>query len=116
MVYETVSVEHVGWFLMAALRDHAQVGRFKTWLNRLQTYLSPMNFIMVLYLYIVQEPLGVIWQVWAVVLTLFLVLMLVVDIVLIFPSEQGYSTRKNPEWLEMREDVKKIKRRLEIEE
>ena len=85
-------------------------GRYKTWLNRLQSYMGPLNFIMVLYLYIIEEPLGVIWQVWTVILTLFLVLVLIIDVIIIYPSEQEYNTRKNPEWNDLRDDIRVIKK------
>ena len=86
-----------------------QLGRYKTWLNRLQSYLSPLSFIMVLYLYIIAEPLGIMWQIWVVILILFLASVLAFDIIIIFPSEQSYAIRKNPEWIELRDDVKEIR-------
>lgn len=89
-----------------------EVGRYKTWLNRLQGYLGPLNFMMVLYLYIVQEPLGVKWYIWFIILSVLLVVVLLVDVVIIYPSEQTYNTRKNPEWLELRDDVNEIKEML----
>jgi len=85
-----------------------EVGRYKTWLNRLQSYMGPLNFVMVLYLYISTEPLKIAWWVWTVVLTFFLVVVLIFDVVVIFPSEQTYNTQKNPEWNDFREDVRRI--------
>jgi hypothetical protein len=89
-------------------RAQREVGRYKTWLNRLQSYMGPLNFIMVLYLYIITEPLGLRWEIWAVVLTLFLGVVLIFDVVVIYPSEQMYNTQKNPEWNDFRDDVKRI--------
>lgn len=88
------------------------LGRYKTWLNRLQSYISPLNFIMVLYLYIINEPLGITWQIWVVILVFFLAIILVFDIIFVFPTEQSYTIRKNPEWIEIRSDITEIKRIL----
>jgi len=85
------------------------IGRYKTWMNRLATYLVPLNFSMILYLYVLGEPLGITWQVWTVVLFVFLVFILIFDVLVVFPSEQRYTTQKNPEWVELRDDVKDIK-------
>ena len=89
------------------------IGRYKTWLNRLQSYLGPLNFLMIMYLYIVQEPLGLTWQIWVIILGSFLTVLLIVDLLIIFPSEQQYISRKNPEWRELRDDVHQIKKQLE---
>lgn len=87
-----------------------EVGRYKTWIVRLQSYLGPLNFIMVLYLYIIQEPLGIIWQVWVVILVVLLAFVLAFDMRVIYPSEARFISRKNPEWVEMREEILEILR------
>jgi len=70
--------------------------------------MGPLNFIMVLYLYIITEPLKIAWWVWAVVLSIFLVLVLIFDVIVIYPSEQMYNTQKNTEWNDFRQDVTTI--------
>ena len=89
------------------------VGRYKTWFSRLQSYTSSLSFIMVLYLYIIEEPMGLRWQYWVVILILFLVVILVADIVFIYPSEQEYMSKKNPEWVDMHNDIHMILRHLD---
>jgi hypothetical protein len=74
---------------------------------------------MILYLYIVKSPLGIAWYIWVVCLALFLVILLIFDVVIVFPSETKYGWQINPEWREfqvdfreMQKDVKDIKRKL----
>ena len=90
------------------------IGRYKTWVSRLQTYTGPLNFIMILYLYVVNEPLGLKWYVWFILLIGALIVVLFLDIAFIYPSEQQYNTRKNPEWNELRADVQRIMDKLGI--
>jgi len=85
------------------------LGKYKTWINRLQTYLGPINFMMVLYLYIRQEPLNIIWQVWVIVIGIILTCLLMFDLFLVFPSELVYGSKKNPEWMELRDEIKEIR-------
>ena len=89
-----------------------EIGRYKTWLGRLQSYLGPLNFVMILYLYIQRQPLGIIWQIWVIILSIFLIVLLFIDIVFIYPSESRYISRKNPEWVELREEIVEIKEML----
>lgn len=96
------------------LNDKLKMGRYKTWVNRLQTYMGPLNFVMILYLYIQQEPLGIIWQVWFILLGAALVGLLLFDLVIVYPSELKYSTRKNPEWNDLRDDIRTIKEKLGV--
>ena len=92
------------------MRVQYEIGRYKTWLGRLQSYLGPLNFVMILYLYIKEEPMGIIWQAWAVILSVFLVVILFIDVVFIYPSESRYISRKNPEWCELRDEIVEIRK------
>ncbi len=96
-----------------------RLGILKVWANRLQTYLGPLNFLMILYLYITNEPLGIKWYYWVIAIIPTLLLVLYIDLKVILPVSQEYVFRKNPEWMllkeEMRllrEDVKNLEKKL----
>lgn len=88
------------------------LGKYKAWFMRLQSFTAPINFIMVLYLYIIQEPLDIPWYVWVVFLSAILALLLVFDILFILPGEYRYTSNKNPEWQALRKDLNAIKNKL----
>jgi len=87
----------------------AELGRYKAWFNRLQSYMTPVNFAMILYLYIIREPLGLVWYIWVICVSLVLTFLLIFDILFIFPSENKYTMKKNPEWVCLKEDINEIK-------
>ena len=93
-------------------RFRKKLGKYKTWLNRVQSYIAPLNFVMILYLYIVQQPLDMPWYLWVVVLVFFLSALLIFDVLFVFPSESQYIWRVNPDWRELRQDIKEIKESL----
>lgn len=92
------------------------LGKYKAWVNRVQSYLAPLNFVMILYLYIIQEPVGMPWYSWVMILVFVLSVLLCFDILFVFPSESQYAWRINPDWVEMRRDIKMIKESLEKKE
>jgi len=89
------------------------LGKYKVWMNRIQTYTGPLNFIMILYLYIINEPLGVVWWIWVMVLVVVLVSVLSVDMLFVFPGELSYTTLKNPEMMKIKENTERILEVLE---
>jgi len=91
------------------MNNKGSLGKYKTWVNRLQTYLGPLNFMMILYLYIKQDPLDIIWQVWVVIIGVLLSVLLMFDLFFVFPSELGYGSKKNPEWMGLRDEIKEIR-------
>ena len=101
----------------------ADLGRYRVWISNQQTYLGMLNFAMILYLYISQDPMGIVWWKWAALIVCMLPLLGAFDIKFIFPSAQKYGFKKNPELVELKEEVKKsteylkkIMEKLEIEE
>ena len=83
-------------------------GKYKAWVARLASYVAPMNFVMLLYLFIIEEPLGVVWQVWFVVIVVFIIVLLWFDIRVVFPLELEYQLQKNPEFGRMSKNIKYI--------
>ena len=89
------------------------LGMLKVWITRLQSYLGLGNFFMILYLFISKEPLGLNYKVIFLLMIISITIVMFVDILLIFPQTQSYSYNKNPEWIKMKKDIKKILERLE---
>ena len=85
-----------------------RLGIYKMWITRLQTYLALIQFAMLLYLYIIEEPLGVQWYYWIIVVILFSITTLIVDIKYVFPGSQAYGFIKNPRWIEMEQKIEHI--------
>ena len=89
-----------------------QLGILKAWTARMQTYLGLLNFFMILYLYVTQEPLGIKWYVWVAVMIPCMCLVLWLDLKIIFPVSQEYIYRKNPEWMELRKEIRKLREEI----
>ena len=55
-----------------------------------------ISFVMVLYLYISQIPLGLPWYVWVAIIMALIPILLIMDMVFIWPSELEYGFGKHP--------------------
>ena len=64
-----------------------------------------ISFVMVLYLYISQIPLGLPWYVWIAIMIMMIPLLLIMDMVFVWPSEMVYGFEKNPRMLAMEKKV-----------
>jgi len=91
--------------------DKLELGKYRTWVTRLGGYLAPINFVLILYGFVINDPFGVTWQVWLVIAILGLPLLMAFDIMLILPSELRYGYDKNKRFLDLE---KKVDRLLEI--
>ena len=91
--------------------DKLELGRYRTWITRLGGYLAPINFVLILYGFVTNNPFGIMWYYWLIVALVGLPLLMVFDIKLMLPSELRYSYDKNKRFLDLEE---KINRLLEI--
>lgn len=82
-----------------------RLGRYKVWQTRTQSYLSIISFIMVLYLYITQVPLGIPWYVWVILIASLIPFLLLMDMAFVWPSEMAYGFGKNPKMTALEEKV-----------
>ena len=89
------------------------LGRMKIWQQRLATYASMINFAMVFYLYIIESPMGLEWYHWALIISVAASSLMFIDVRFIMPNSLGYNFEKNPEFQELKQDVKEIKERLQ---
>jgi hypothetical protein len=74
----------------------SNVGRFRIWIIRVGSYLSPINFLLILYGFAKNEPLGINFWLWMFVCIIGVFVLLVFDTIVMFPSELHYSYMKNP--------------------
>ena len=74
----------------------SNVGRFRIWIIRVGSYLSPINFLLILYGFAKNEPLGVNFWLWMMVCIIGVFGLLIFDTIVMFPSELHYSYMKNP--------------------
>jgi len=91
------------------------LGKYRVWLNRLQTYMSLINFSMLLYLYMVEAPMGLEWYIWIVIMCVTLPLLIVFDVRFVYPSTLKYSYGKNPGFQRLEKKVDMIMKKLELE-
>jgi len=72
------------------------LGRFRIWITRVGGYLSPINFLLILYAFAKNEPLGFSFWYWIIICILGVASLLIFDTIVIYPSELHYSYMKNP--------------------
>lgn len=96
------------------MKNKAKVlGMIKVWQQRLATYLSLINFVMIFYLYIIESPLGLKWYHWLPIIVIGVVSVLYVDVKYIFPNTQLYTFKKNPGMVMLKEMIEENSDKLE---
>ena len=88
------------------------VGKIKTWLQRLQTYMSIINFILLFYLFI-QENTWFHWYEWLIIIVVVCAVTLFVDIRHVMGNALGYQWDKNKSFKRLERKVDTILRQLE---
>ena len=88
-------------------------GKLKVWQNRVSSYISIVNFVMIFYLYIIESPMGFEWYHWLLIIFTIIMLIIAVDTVFIFPAAQEYTFNKNPQMVKLKKQVNKNKVMLE---
>jgi len=66
------------------------------YLNRLQTYVAMVNFMMILYLYITESPVGVEWYWWIILMMCIFPIVVIFDIKLVYPGMLRYNLKESP--------------------
>lgn len=92
--------------------DGVNLGKVKTWQNRITSYVSIFNFLMLFYLFIVENKWFE-WYVWLLLSVVSIFVIFVVDTFWVLPQQLAYSFQKNPEWKELRNEVKEIKDQID---
>jgi hypothetical protein len=89
-----------------------ELGIYHTWIVRIGSYLSPINFVLILYTFINQSPFGLPKYVWLLLVCVGLPILLFIDVVFVLPSDLKYSFDKNPEMKDITERLKVIDSKL----
>jgi len=88
------------------------VGKIKTWLQRLQTYMSIINFILLFYLFI-QENRWFNWYEWLIIIVVVCVVTLYVDVCHVMGNALGYQWDKNNAFKRLEKKVDTILKQME---
>jgi len=90
------------------------LGRFDVWRQRLQSYLGFVNFLMILYLYLSSSPFGVGWWFWVLGFGIGAPVLIVLDILFVYPHVLNYSFSKNPGFMGLRRDLDEVNVKLDL--
>ena len=77
-------------------KENRNFGKFRIWIIRVGSYLSPINFLLILYSFAKNEPFGVNFWFWMIFCIIGVFALLVFDTLFMFSSELNYSYIKNP--------------------
>ena len=88
--------------------DKMELGKYHVWVSRLSSYLGPLNFAMILYMFVIKDPAGIAWYWWVLLGLIGLPSLLAFDILVVYPSALRYSFVKNSEWVDKIENIEKI--------
>jgi hypothetical protein len=86
------------------MRVPEALGRLKTWAERLKMYLGWMQFLMIGYLFLVEQPGEKAFLILA-ALVVFSFFMVFIDTIYIMPQEQRYTWEKTTAFTEFRDDL-----------
>lgn len=89
-------------------------GKAKLWQSRLGGYLSIINFCMLFFLYIIESPMNLEWYQWLIIIITGLSVVIYVDMKYILPSEATYSSLKNPFLVDMKKEINRCNRKLDM--
>ena len=93
--------------------SRVNVGKLKTWQQRLNTYMGLFNFGMLFYLFIVENR-WFDWYVWVLVIGVGTFLLMLFDVFLVMPQQLEYNSNKNPEWKRHVSQMDRIERNQEM--
>jgi hypothetical protein len=77
-------------------KDNKSLGRFRIWMVRVGSYLAPVNFLLILYNFAKNEPLGITFWFWMIFSIICVFGLIIFDTLFMFSSELHYSYMKNP--------------------
>ena len=79
-------------------KHDVNLGAIKTWQARLTTYTGLIQFIMVFYIFIINND-WFSWYSWLLLILFGITVVMWVDIKIIFPQQLAYGRIKDPEWM-----------------
>jgi len=90
------------------------LGKLKTWQARLITYTGMVQFLMIFYLFIMENTWFE-WYIWLFLMTAIIVFTVIFDTLFVLPGQLEYNFIKNPEWIKHKNNQKKIMEHLGLE-
>lgn len=93
---------------MNIFRWDLNLGKLRTYQNRLGLYTALINFIMIAYLFIIEGPLGLPWYFWLLVVMLYPPILTYIDQRFIFHKELEFWFMSNPEWRRTTKMIREI--------
>jgi len=94
--------------------SNISLGKLKMWQTRFASYVSMVNFVMLFYLFIVENKWFE-WYIWIILISFVTLLIVIFDTFLVMEDQLDYSFKKNPEWRRLMRNQKKIMEKLGIE-
>ncbi len=91
------------------------LGKIRIWIQRLQGYLGLINFLMIGYVFLQSPPFNIQWYYFVILSIIFLPILMYIDIIYIFPQMGKYSFNKNPEFVDLKNELKNIRIMIENE-
>jgi len=88
------------------------VGKIKTWLQRLQTYMSIINFILLFYLFIQENKWFQCYE-WLIIIVVTCSVVLYVDVRHVMGNALGYQWDKNNAFKRLERKIDAIQKRLD---
>ena len=83
-------------------------GDYKRLFERTKGYIASLNFVMLGYLFVDRSG----WSWWYLLLIPILITLAYVDATYIHPKELQSGMNKNPDWVELKETIKRIESKL----
>lgn len=83
------------------------VGKIKIWTQRLQTYVSLINFFMIFYIFIGDNQ-WFDWYEWLIIIVVVSSVVLFVDVRFIMPNSLGYQWDKNKSFVRLEKKVDRL--------
>lgn len=80
-------------------------GAIKIIQQRLASYISMINFIMIFYLYIIESPMELLWYQWIIIIFSCISILIFIDTRYIMPASLAYTFYKNPEFNKLQKQV-----------
>jgi len=90
-----------------------RIGKYKVLISRLMSYLSIVNFFMILYLFAKEEPLGLHYQIWLIFAAVICCCVIVFDSLFVIEGDANYNFARTPRMVAHEQRVIKILEILE---
>jgi hypothetical protein len=95
-------------------RNKILLGKFKLLYGRTMSYVGIISFLMLLKVFAMNEPLGLNWVIWLIIVFLICVGVTIFDVLFVIEGDANYGFSKTPKFVEMDKDIKEIKEQNKV--